>query len=63
MCINYSPFNNKRGTIMTEPYWLNGDDVALGIQPVCDNCERQHDEDDDCDSGEPDTMWQDFFED
>jgi hypothetical protein len=48
---------------MTEPYWLNGDDVALGIQPACDNCELQHDEDDGCGSDEPDTMWQDFFED
>jgi hypothetical protein len=37
------------------------DDFALGIEPVCDNCERQHD--DDCDNGEPDVMWDDFFED
>jgi len=48
---------------MSEPMWLDGDDVALGIDPVCDNCERQHDVDDECDNGEPDVMWDDYFED
>ena len=48
---------------MSEPMWLDGDDVALGIEPVCDNCDCRHDKDDDCDSGEPDVMWDDFFED
>ncbi len=48
---------------MSEPMWLDGDDVALGIEPICDNCDCRHDEDNDCDNGEPDVMWDDFFED
>jgi hypothetical protein len=48
---------------MSEPAWLDGDDVALGIEPICDNCDNRHDEDDECDNGEPDVMWDDFFED
>jgi hypothetical protein len=39
------------------------DDIALGIEPICDNCDNRHDEDDECGNGEPDVMWEDFFED
>jgi len=48
---------------MSEPMWLDGDDIALGIEPICDNCDCRHHEDDECDNGEPDVMWDDFFED
>jgi hypothetical protein len=48
---------------MSEPMWLHGDDVALGIEPICDTCDNRHDNDDGCGSNEPDEMWEDFFED
>jgi len=51
------------GGTMSEPMWLHGDDVALGIEPICDKCDNRHDEDDGCDSGEPDEMWDSIFED
>jgi hypothetical protein len=40
---------------MAEPMWLGGDDVALGINQPCENCEEL-----DCVcGGEPDRMWGD----
>ena len=35
------------------------DDVALGIYPVCDNCDERHGDYEGCGNGEPDRMWGD----
>ena len=39
---------------MSEPMYLMGDDVALGINQTCDNCDEI-----DCICFEPDRMWGD----
>jgi hypothetical protein len=43
---------------MSEPMWLDGDDVALGINQACDVCEAKDNESHcdcgHCDCGEPD---------
>ena len=44
---------------MNEPAWLDGDDAARGIDPICDNCNNRHDEDSSCVDTEPDRMWGD----
>jgi len=44
---------------MSEPAWLDGDDVARGIDPICDNCNNRHDKDSSCIDTEPDKMWGD----
>lgn len=36
---------------MSEPYWLEGDDVARGLADECENCGNLKDE---CRCGEPD---------
>ncbi len=46
-------------TTMSEPAWLDGDDTARGIDPICDNCDNRHDEDSSCVDTEPDRMWGD----
>jgi hypothetical protein len=40
--------------LMSEPAYLFGDDVALGINQTCDNCDEI-----DCICFEPDRMWED----
>jgi hypothetical protein len=43
--------------MMTEP--RVDDDVALDIYPVCDNCDKEHSDYDECSDSEPDRMWGD----
>ena len=39
------------------------DDVALGIYPICDNCDERHDDDEGCGGGDdPDRMWDEMHE-
>ena len=42
---------------MTEP--RVDDDVALGIYPICDNCDERHGDYEGCSDDEPDRMWGD----
>ena len=41
-----------------EPQWLQGDDHALGIDPVCKECDERH-ADDECGVGsdDPDNLY------
>ena len=60
LCIN-EPTNQRSMTSkemmrsqMSEPMYLQGDDVALGINQPCDDCDEL-----DCTCGQPDRMWGD----
>jgi len=47
---------------MSEPAWLDGDDSARGIDPICDECDTQHDEDDSCGGDDPDRLHDEMYE-
>lgn len=47
---------------MSEPMWLDGDDVALGIVE-CDDCGYSHDVGDECIEEDPDTLHDEIAED
>ncbi len=40
------------------------DDVALGLDPRCNECDERHDEDNSCisESTDPDQMWYDMHD-
>jgi len=42
---------------------MDGDDVARGIDPICDECDNRHDEDEGCGGDDPDRMWDEMHED
>jgi hypothetical protein len=48
---------------MSEPQWLEGDDHALGKDPVCNECDERH-EDDNCGvySNDPDILYDEMHE-
>jgi hypothetical protein len=48
---------------MSEPSWMDGDDVARGIDPICEVCDYRHDEDVSCAEDDPDRMWDEMHED
>jgi hypothetical protein len=48
---------------MSEPMWLDGDPVALGMDD-CDECGHDHDIDAECvEDDDPDRMWDEMHED
>jgi len=49
-------------TAMSEPAWLDGDDAARGIDPICKNCDERHDDDHECGGDDPDRMHDEMHE-
>ena len=47
---------------MSEPAWLDGDDAARGINPICKNCDERHDDDHECGGDDPDRMHDEMHE-
>jgi len=41
---------------MGEPQWMDGDDDARGLSPICDDCDSRHDDDESC--GDPDAEYE-----
>ena len=53
---------NHTSQPVSEPAYLDGDDVARGIDPICKNCDERHDDDHECGGDDPDRMYDEMHE-
>jgi hypothetical protein len=50
-----------RRLVMSEPSWIYGDDVARGIESICDSCDERHDPDMSCVYDDPDVLHDEMY--